>query len=252
MEINQLTTVIFDLDGTLCTYEESLGKSLLRCFEVENVDDLPFTPEDYEEEFGRQFCSAIEGRIERPELSYRKRLVWSLLEPLSGFSQKQIAGYADRFDEVREEGLELFPESVQVLKRLQGGVKLGLLTNGPSSLQWAKIRHLGIEELFDEVVVSGDHGLVKPDPEIFHLTLDKMGSTPAESIYVGNSHKYDVEGAKNAGLPVIWRRNEGGERPDPDENYPEPDFVVDDLVEIFDLGILQLSDDSDSRRVKLS
>ncbi len=252
MEIDQLTTVVFDLDGTLCTYKEDLESSILRCFEVESVDDLPFTPEDYQDEFKRQFPGAIDGRVEHPEISFRKRLVWSLLEPLDGFSRKRILRCANRFDEIREAELALFPETVDVLGELRGHVKLGLLTNGPSSLQWAKIRHLGIEDLFDEVVVSGDHGLVKPDPEIFYLTLEKLGSTPEESIYVGNSHKYDVQGAKNAGLPVVWRRNPDEDEPVPEEEYPEPDFVVEDLKEIFGLGILDLSDDFNSRRIKLS
>lgn len=246
--MKKLTTIIFDLDGTLCNYDEEIEQSLLKSFDVDSVDGLPFTPEDYREEFKRQFQDAIDGEIDHPELSYRKRLIWSLLDRESSFGRKAKLKYARKFNEIRENLLVLFPEVTDVLKRLGVDYKLGLLTNGPSTLQWAKIRYLNIENYFDGIVVSGDHGMAKPDPEIFHLTLDKLSSSRSEAAYVGNSLEYDVTGAKSAGILAIWRRNDEAEL---GADNPEPDFVVENLEEIFELDILEFSDDFDSRRVTI-
>jgi len=249
MEISKLTTIVFDLDGTLCEYGEDLEASLLKCFNVENAEELPFGPEDYQDEFERQFMDAIDGEIYHPELTFRKRLFWGLLSQDERFDRKMILKYARRFGMIRLEQLALFPEVPRVLSELREEFQLGLLTNGPSTLQWGKIRKLGIEDEFNTVVVSGDHRLVKPDPEVFYLTLDRLGADKSEAVYVGNSLKYDVAGAKNSGMPVIWRKNE---EPDEKEEYPSPDYVIEDLTELSDLELIGLADDHDSRRVKIT
>ncbi len=249
MKSESLTTIIFDLDGTLCKYKIDLEKSLLQCFEVDDTEELPFYATDYQEEFKRQFAQEIAGRIERPELSFRKRLFWSLLEDNDDYNRTKIIKYADRFDELRKNILVLYPEVPDTLEKLKDKFKLGMLTNGPSNLQWGKVRQLEIEHFFDTVVVSGDHGLLKPDPRIFHLTLDNLNSTNKQSLYVGNSIEHDIMGATNAGIPVIWRDNGETELTNED---PDPDYVIDNLANILDLEITKKVDSNDSRRIKIS
>jgi len=228
MENEPLTTLIFDLDGTLCSYGLNLEKSLARTFDGELV---AFSAEAYREEFGNQFDKAINDRVDRPDLSFRKRI---FLEVLSGeaidpagkeVDEAEILRLGEKFKEIRENSLYLFPEVPEVLTALKDDYQLGLLTNGPSDLQRSKIETLGIESWFEDIVVSGEHGTAKPDPEIFDIALKRLGTDRNRSVYIGNSQRYDVVGANNAGLPVIWRRDESEE----EIEDAIPDAIIEDL-----------------------
>jgi len=61
--------------------------------------------------------------------------------------------------------------------RAAGRVKLGVLSN--ASRGWSeRLRARGVAQLFDDVVVSADVGLAKPDPEIFRLAARRLGVPP--------------------------------------------------------------------------
>ena len=50
------------------------------------------------------------------------------------------------------------------------------------------------------IVDSGAVGVAKPDPRIFHLALEAVGTTPDRAIHVGDAYQYDVRGARAAGV----------------------------------------------------
>ncbi|HEY5811432.1 MAG TPA: HAD-IA family hydrolase, partial [Terrimicrobiaceae bacterium] len=123
------------------------------------------------------------------------------------------------------------PNALEILTRLSGKYALGLLTNGAPDLQREKIVASGLENLFNEVVISGVYGIGKPRPEIFlHLT-DRLGVPPAEAIMVGNSLERDVHGAQNAGIRSVWFKVPGSE-----EHAPvKPNFTITALAELPEL-----------------
>ena len=100
------------------------------------------------------------------------------------------------------------PDMAEVLDALAPRYLLGLVTNGTSEGQNAKIDNLGIRDRFGAVVVSGDLGIHKPDPRIFHLCLERLGVAPDRAVYVGDHEGNDVRGAQDAGLRAIWYPNE--------------------------------------------
>ncbi len=109
-----------------------------------------------------------------------------------------------------------------VLEALQPHKTLGLISNfdHPPYVH-ALVSELGLEEFFAAVVVSGDIGIKKPDPRIFHLALQRTGLQPEEVVYVGDTEE-DVVGARAAGiLPIYLQRDEA------DNIGVLPDFRVD-------------------------
>ncbi len=90
------------------------------------------------------------------------------------------------------------------------GVKTGLLTNSGDEMghmrQYGKLGILGITDLFDEIIVSSDAGIHKPDRRIFDLMTEKMGIPAENMLYVGDNPINDVEGSKNAGYIPVWVR----------------------------------------------
>ena len=106
------------------------------------------------------------------------------------------------------EFVELFPVSIPILKKLRAaGIKTGLITNIPQervSPQWAKIQALGLPELMDIVIVSGELGIHKPDPRIFEYAAAQLGVQPDDCIFVGDDPETDIAGAINAGMEAVW------------------------------------------------
>ena len=88
----------------------------------------------------------------------------------------------------------------------ENDVKLGIITNGPSEHQWSKITTLGIENWIgrENIIVSGDYGINKPDVRIFEIMKEKL-QLPNDSLYyIGDSIENDIVGANNAGWKSIW------------------------------------------------
>ena len=84
-----------------------------------------------------------------------------------------------------------------------GGVLTGLLSNSWSTAHYD--REL-LAELFDEVVISAQVGLHKPQPEIYRLTAERLGVQPADCIFVDDLRE-NCEGAEAVGMTAIRFRD---------------------------------------------
>jgi len=104
---------------------------------------------------------------------------------------------------------------------------VGLITNGPSHRQAAKLQTLQLAERLDSIVYAGDLPRRKPHADPFETVIDVLGVETGRTLYVGNSLRYDVAGAHNAGLASAWYDPEQGD-PDP---Y-SPDHILRDLREL--------------------
>ena len=87
---------------------------------------------------------------------------------------------------------------MNILKLLVKCYRLAIVSNHPPGLkQWLK--EWEIDRLFEVVVCSGDEGVAKPDPAPFILTLDRMGVTAAEAVFIDDTEEH-VAAARSLGL----------------------------------------------------
>ncbi len=87
-------------------------------------------------------------------------------------------------------------------------LKLGVVCNAVPSTR-DRIQRLGLDKYFDTIILSGEIGHEKPDPEIFERALEDLSVNPEESVYVGDDYLVDVEGAHGAGMtPVLLDRTD--------------------------------------------
>ncbi|WP_112249008.1 HAD family hydrolase [Kribbella monticola] len=80
------------------------------------------------------------------------------------------------------------------------GWRIGVLTNGSTPQQNAKLEHIGLADLVDVVCTSQGLGYSKPAVEAYRLTCDALGVEPAETLMIGDNFELDVLGARAAGL----------------------------------------------------
>ena len=93
------------------------------------------------------------------------------------------------------------------------GMKLGIVTNGPTNWQSRKIEGMGVASLFDTIVISGSEGVEKPNPVIFERAMERCGVSAGESMFVGDHPVADIQGAIAAGMIPVWMRMEHWEVP---------------------------------------
>ena len=139
-----------------------------------------------------------------------------------------IAGY--------EASWRPLPDALRVLQQLKK-IPLGVVTNGSSEQQFAKIRQTGILDLFTIVVVSEAVGHAKPSPQIFHHACAGLGVDPMDCTFIGDSWDLDVEGARGAGLQPIWL-NRFDAPIDPVRTQGPRITMLSEIVERDDLRIL--------------
>ena len=84
----------------------------------------------------------------------------------------------------------------------EAGIRTGLISNSMGAGRYDRDR---FPELFDGVVISGDVGLHKPQPEIFLLGCEKVGLEPAECVFVDDL-KENCAGAEAVGMAAVLHR----------------------------------------------
>ncbi|WP_432068623.1 HAD family hydrolase [Streptomyces sp. C10-9-1] len=120
------------------------------------------------------------------------------------------------------------PEVLDGLTRLRDAAwTIGVVTNGASDIQRAKLVETGLADLVDGVAVSGDLEIRKPDRRLFELGATRCGVSLADGGWmVGDNPTGDIGGGHQAGLCTIWLRG----RPWP-EGLPAAHHVVDDVTD---------------------
>jgi putative hydrolase of the HAD superfamily len=95
-----------------------------------------------------------------------------------------------------------YPHLLEVLLQLkEKGYKLAVLSDFPIG---NKLRYLGLDSLWDAAFSCEEIGYLKPNPEPFNLLAAHFAVQPHEVLFVGNSYRYDIEGAKRIGFHTAY------------------------------------------------
>ena len=104
----------------------------------------------------------------------------------------------------------LYPGATSVLDALLGNVSLGLITNGLSDIQRARLTRLGLERYFSSITISAEVGVAKPSPDIFAMALRDLGEPSRDDVLmVGDSLSSDMAGGRAAEIDTCWYNANG-------------------------------------------
>lgn len=217
--------VLFDVDDTLCDYAEARAGRLRRAFTVAFELAATAPPQDMTAMIAESIAIHPHGADHFPALLAR----YGVDHP-SAAAEARVWYQANRFY-----GLQLFPDALEALRLVRGignGRKVGLITNGPADVQRDKIALLKLMDYVDFALISGEFGVAKPDPAIFHAALDRAGAAPREAVYVGDSPEFDVAGAHAAGIRSVWLSRTGQRW---SHDGPAPDHTLTNLASLAEL-----------------
>lgn len=183
---DMIKAIIFDF-GRVISAQKPL--SLFRSYEMElgldpdTINTIMFD--------SRAWQNALLGRKTAEEF-------WHLIGPELGLN---TADEVNRFRR-RYHADEAINEAVlDLIRKLHGHYKLAILSNYPSNLtRW--LVDWEMRDLFDVVLCSGDEGMVKPDPAVFTLTLERLRVEPGGAVFIDDTPEH-VEAARKLGIQGV-------------------------------------------------
>lgn len=93
-------------------------------------------------------------------------------------------------------------EVVALLSVLKSNYKVGLLSNAGGPGLRRILQEKGIEGIFDEIIISGEVGYIKPEREIFEIALQKLDVQAGEAIFIDDNPQ-NIDGADQLGIHTI-------------------------------------------------
>ncbi len=235
-------TVTFDLWETLIrdSMEAGAPRTQVRLDETHRIlreQGFSFSAEQIANAYRR--CQAAlndlrkregDATFEEQVGSFLGEIEGGLAARLSGHARERIAArYADSYF---DHPPRVDKHARHVLEGVKArGYRTALICNTgstPGKTQRIFLERAGLARFFDALTFSDEERVSKPAAAIFHITLERIGSAPHESVHVGDHPRNDVLGAKRAGLKTIWLKRK--EEP----AAVAPDAQIDSLEQVLE------------------
>lgn len=213
-----LKAILFDLDDTLIdwsafteNWEIRETKHLRGVFDYICREIYPLSDwEAYSREYFQRVRDAWLGARESLIAPHLGRILVETAVSL-GIAEDSVSveECLDAYSWAAPESTFAFPDVAGAMKVLhQNNIKVGIVTNAfqPMSLRDIEMKAHGLLDYFPDCRLSAaDVGYLKPHPKIFQAAMDCLGTTPQETLFVGDNPVADIAGAQGAGLKAVMR-----------------------------------------------
>jgi putative hydrolase of the HAD superfamily len=209
--------VIFDLDDTLFDHYHSVQSGLAALQNTyPNLQSYPLADltQTYVELVEALHVQVLQGlltndqaRIQRMQTFFGKYGGTLTLEEI----QQAATFYRETYQSARQP----VAGALDLLQHLRTDTKIGIITNNASQEQHEKLKFCGLSSLIDVLVISEEVGVIKPNPEIFTIALERLGCAASEAVMLGDAWNTDIVGASRVGIRPVWLNRFGATCPDP-------------------------------------
>lgn len=209
----------FDLDDTLYSRKEAFFSAVEKYFGITDFQLKNNLSTRCRIRGDEVFFDCQKGLITSEQM-YEYRFVQGFLD--CGIQIKKEQAFD--FQKVYQKdlySLKLSNDVIEILNFIKTKFeKIGIITNGPKEHQWNKIEKLGLLEWVnkDLIIISGEHGIDKPDLKIFEIAKEKTFlscslqtdmcavdfNTSIDFIFVGDSFENDIIPAHKMGWHSVW------------------------------------------------
>ena len=189
-----IQAVCFDMFDTLANAHRQLEHS--------ESDILGITPEEWGSAMWEETLCHDRGLgIVKTVREMIDRACDTLPFPVT--EEQRRAVEAARCERLRLAVTEIDGQIVETIRQLkENGLKIGLISNADvcDRRYW---NTSPVFPYFDDSIFSCDVALLKPDPEIFLLSLSHLGVKPSEALFVGDGGSQELKGAKAVGMGTV-------------------------------------------------
>jgi HAD superfamily hydrolase (TIGR01509 family) len=199
--LHNIKAVLFDFGGTI------------------DSDGIPWKERFYplyknegfhwsEKEYSKYFYSSDDYWTEKQlnRVSYSETLIKQvslLLKNADAYEKALAKKIAKQF---LSDSIKTIKRNLPLIRELHKKYRLGIVSNFYGNLPFI-FQEIGLTHYFGAIIDSSNVGVIKPDPKIFKAALDKLNVSANESVFIGDSLKRDMTGAKMMGMKHIWVKN---------------------------------------------
>ncbi len=199
--------IFFDLDHTIWDFDRNAEETLNELYETYNLKGLGLHScsdfiTAYTENNHQLWADYHLGKITKDFLRaerFSKTFIQLGIRPDAVPNQ-----FEDDYVAISPTKTNLFEGAEQVLSYLQEKYTLHIISNGFKETTLTKMRLSNLNPYFENVIISEDVGVNKPNPLIFKYALEKAKAGKEESIMIGDSLEADIYGALKFGIEAIF------------------------------------------------
>lgn len=196
-----IDTILFDLDNTLLDFSKAERIALRHTLQQLHIPPCEHTLIRYSQLNQQQWELLEQGKITREQVKVRR---YRLL-----FEELGVDCSAEQAAHIYETQLGIghyFMEGAEaLLEQLCKTYRLYALTNGTASVQRSRSASAGLDRFFEEIFISEEVGVPKPQKAYFDYCFARIpGFCRERAILVGDSLTSDILGGRNAGVRTVW------------------------------------------------
>ncbi|AJH00399.1 YjjG family noncanonical pyrimidine nucleotidase [Clostridium beijerinckii] len=194
--------ILFDADDTLFDFKKSEREAFKNTILEFNIN----YDENYHLKIYHDINTAIWKEFEQGLITQKKLKVerFKRLADKLKISFDEIE-FAKSYMQNLSNCSFLFDGSLELIEHLSKSYKLLIITNGLTAVQENRIRKSIISKHFEDVVISEEISISKPNPEIFEHALKNIRHTNKNTVLmVGDSLTSDIQGGINFGIDTCW------------------------------------------------
>jgi len=139
-------------------------------------------------------------QAQRGEISVQQH--WTNLAAQIHYSEEELIALVEEFFAKDDIDTSL----LDYIRCLRKSYKTGLLSNAFDDLRQIIAERWHFEDAFDEMIISAEVGMVKPDARIFQMSAEQLGVEAGQAVFVDDMLR-NIEGAKKVGMLGIHFQN---------------------------------------------
>jgi putative hydrolase of the HAD superfamily len=209
--------IFFDLDHTIWDFDKNAQETLTELYHhyelcTLGLDSCEAFIERYTENNHRLWAAYHLGKISKDTL--RAERFSTTFRELGVAPEMVPHQFEDDYVKHSPRKTNLFEGSEKVLAYLQQKYTLHIISNGFKETTLLKMATCNLNPYFNNVIISEDVGVNKPEKGIFEYALAKAGAKKEESIMIGDSIEADIRGAQDFGMKAIFFNPLNKEKPE--------------------------------------
>ena len=194
--------ILFDADETLFDFKKSEKTALKN-----TVSDLGVS---YNEKYHLSTYKTINDKmwsdLEKGNLAAEELKIERFRQYMDALNISiDPVKVSDLYEKHLSEASFLYEESLPIIKKLHKDFRLFIITNGLSLVQRGRLERSVLLPYFEDIIISEEVKVSKPNPKIFEIALEKANFTEKQKVLmIGDSLTSDIKGGINFGIDTCW------------------------------------------------
>lgn len=196
-----LEFLFIDLDDTILDFKMQEDVAIVKTLKAAGIEPTEEICQRYSRINKEHWARMEEGEIDRNQVLFgRFQVLFAELGVDADWKEAALA-----YMENLSEGHYFLPGAEAAVQSLSKKYRLFLASNGTAKVQEKRIASAGIASYFENIFISQNIGINKPDKGFFDYCFARIpGFDPKKAMIVGDSPSSDMTGGQNAGIATCW------------------------------------------------